>query len=42
MGEPLATIPVHVVLNDKTALLGAAYWGTQLFLRDIEGETPRD
>ena len=30
MGEPLAAIPVHVVLNDKTALLGAAYWGTQL------------
>ncbi len=29
MGEPLAAIPVHVVLNDKTALLGAAYWGTQ-------------
>ncbi|MDE2812348.1 MAG: glucokinase, partial [Gemmatimonadota bacterium] len=29
MGEPLAAIPVHVVLNDKTALLGAAYWGAQ-------------
>jgi glucokinase len=29
MGEPLAGIPVHVVLNDKTALLGAAYWGVQ-------------
>ena len=29
MGEPLAAIPVHVVLNDKTALLGAAYWGVQ-------------
>ena len=29
MGAPLAAIPVHVVLNDKTALLGAAYWGAQ-------------
>ena len=30
MGEPLEDVPVHVVLNDKTALLGAAYWGMQL------------
>jgi glucokinase len=30
MGEPLEDIPVQVVLNDKTALLGAAYWGMQL------------
>jgi glucokinase len=30
MGEPLEDIPVHVVLNDKTGLLGAAYWGAQL------------
>jgi len=29
MGEPLEDIPVHVVLNDKTGLLGAAYWGAQ-------------
>ena len=29
MSAPLATLPVHVVLNDQTALLGAAYWGTQ-------------
>lgn len=29
MGAPLASMPVHVVLNDKTALLGAAYWGAQ-------------
>ena len=30
MGEPLEDIPVHVVLNDKTALLGAAYWGVRM------------
>ena len=30
MGEPLADIRVQVVLNDKTAVLGAAYWGMQL------------
>ena len=30
MGEPLEDVPVQVVLNDKTALLGAAYWGMQL------------
>ena len=30
MGEPLEDIPVQVVLNDKTALSGAAYWGMQL------------
>lgn len=30
MDAPLKAMPVHVVLNDKTALLGAAYWGAQL------------
>ena len=30
MGEALRLIPVKVVLNDKTALLGAAYRGAQL------------
>jgi len=30
MDEPLRAIPVRVILNDKTALLGAAYWGAQL------------
>lgn len=30
MGEAIETIPIQVVLNDKTALLGAAYWGAQL------------
>jgi glucokinase len=29
MRPALESIPVHVVLNDKTALLGAAYWGAQ-------------
>lgn len=29
MRQALESIPVHVVLNDKTALLGAAYWGAQ-------------
>ncbi len=28
MGEALRSVPVKVVLNDKTALLGAAYWGS--------------
>ena len=28
MGEALKSVPVKVVLNDKTALLGAAYWGS--------------
>ncbi|MFT5087768.1 MAG: glucokinase [Candidatus Latescibacterota bacterium] len=28
MGEVLQLIPVKVVLNDKTGLLGAAYWGS--------------
>ena len=30
MDEAIASIPVQVILNDKTALLGAAYWGAQL------------
>ena len=30
MDEAIANIPVQVILNDKTALLGAAYWGAQL------------
>ena len=29
MRPALESIPVHVVLNDKTALMGAAYWGAQ-------------
>ena len=29
MRPALESIPVHVLLNDKTALLGAAYWGAQ-------------
>lgn len=28
MRQALESVPVHVVLNDKTALLGAAYWGS--------------
>ena len=27
MAEPLRDFPVKVILNDQTALLGAAYWG---------------
>ena len=30
MDEAIANIPVQVVINDKTGLLGAAYWGAQL------------
>ena len=30
LAETLGTMPVKVILNDKTALLGAAYWGTYL------------
>jgi glucokinase len=30
MGAALQTVPVQVVLNDKTGLLGAAYWGSLL------------
>lgn len=30
MAEPLRAIPVHIVLNDKTGLMGAAYRGAQL------------
>ena len=30
MGESLRTVPVRVILNDKAALLGAAYRGAQL------------
>ncbi len=30
MREVLREVPVKVVLNDKTGLMGAAYWGSQL------------
>ncbi|MEE3233868.1 MAG: glucokinase [Candidatus Latescibacterota bacterium] len=34
MKQALESIPIHVVLNDKAALLGAAWWGNQQHVKD--------
>ena len=34
MAEPLQQIPVKIILNDKTALLGAAHWGVDRVLAE--------
>ena len=34
LAEPLEQIPVKIILNDKTALLGAAHWGVDRVLAE--------
>jgi len=36
MKQALESIPIHIVLNDKAGLMGAAWWGNQQHLKDLK------